>query len=396
MLQRTNQTLRSALPPIVFFGALFLLAELLFFFRPPFKQPEPYHTSFHTHDGQPISTTQGPVKLALSPYLLYRAIPNQQTEHFSINSIGLRGDEVGAKDPNQTRVLLLGASTAFGFGASSDDDTFAAMLDADPALDVINGSVIGYNSMQELRYFETELIDLEPDYVITVDAYADIFDAWHRLVSLGKEKTSQEMNYNMLVLPQIQGELAANYHTQASAFSALGRFMRVTLRKSACVRLIDDAVQATIERSIKNQRRSQPCPEMSDSYFNKTVKTYTDNLQRIAERCKQNGAQYTAVFQPELGGKEPRTDEEEALLELIDQLAPHYKDNYPAVYQRFVDASNEVLSKAGVDTLDIGEVAAFSQSTETLFLDSAHFTARGNGIVADLLNEHITQTLSHY
>ncbi|MDP8246171.1 MAG: hypothetical protein P9L94_18960 [Candidatus Hinthialibacter antarcticus] len=394
MLQRIQQTLRSALPPIVFFGTLFLLAELLFFFRPPFKQPDPYHTSFHTHDGRPISTTEGPVKLALSPYLLYKTIPNQETEYFSINSIGLRGDEVGAKDPSQKRVLILGASTAFGFGAKGNGETFAALLDADPTLEVINASVIGYNSMQELRYFETELLALEPDYVITFDAYADIFDAWHRLVALGKEKTDQEMNYNMLVLPQIQNELTANYHTQTGAFAALGRFMRVTLRKSACVRLLDDAVKNTMERSIKNQRRAAPCPEMSDEYFNKTVRAYTDNLLRIAQICRENKIGYTAGFQPELGGKQTRTEHEDALLDLIDQLAPHYKDHYPAVYQRFIDASNAVLSQQGVDTLDVTRAPEFAASPETLFVDSAHFTKRGNQIVAELLGENFQEALN--
>lgn len=384
-----RQTLRSALPPIVFFGTLFLLAELLFFFRPPFKQPDPYHTSFHTHDGRPISTTHGPVKLALSPYLLYKTIPNQETDYFSINSIGLRGGEIGEKDPDQTRVLILGASTAFGFGAKGNSETFAALLDADPTLEAINGSVIGYNSMQELRYFETELINLEPDYVITFDAYADIFDAWHRLVALGKEKTDQEINYNMLVLPQIQGELAANYYTKISAFAALGRFMRVTLRSSSCIRLLDDAVQNTIERSVKNQRRARPCPKMSEEYFNETVKAYTDNLLRISEVCQQRNIGYTAAFQPELGAKQPRTEQEEAVLNLIDQLAPHYKNNYPAVYQRFIDASNQILQQQSVDTLDVTHETEFAASPETLFVDSAHFTLRGNQIIAELLNQHL-------
>ncbi|MBZ0255086.1 hypothetical protein K8I31_03430 [bacterium] len=384
-----RQTLRSALPPILFFGTLFILAEILFYFRPPFRQPDPYHTSFHTHDGRPISTTHGPVKLALSPYLLYKTLPNQKTDYFSINSMGLRGGEIGEKAPGQIRILILGASTAFGFGAKSDDETFAALLGVDPEYEVINGSVIGYNSMQELRYFETELLALEPDYVITFDAYADIFDAWNRLVALGKEKTSQEMNYNMLVLPQIQNELTANYRTQTSAFAALGRFLRVALRKSACIRLLDNAVQDTLERSIKSQRRSKPCPEISDDYFNKTVKAYTDNLLRIALVCEDKGIRFTAAFQPELGGKQPRTEQEEALLNLIEQLAPHYKDNYPAVYQRFIDASNQRLLQQDVDTLDVTRAPQFANSDETLFVDSAHFTLRGNQIVAELLAEHL-------
>lgn len=389
MFHRIRQTLRSALPPILFFGTLFILAEILFYFRPPFRQPDPYHTSFHTHDGRPISTTHGPVKLALSPYLLYKTLPNQKTESFSINSMGLRGGEIVEKAPSQTRILILGASTAFGFGAKSDDETFAALLSADPAFEVINGSVIGYNSMQELRYFESELIALEPDYVITFDAYADIFDAWNRLVALGKEKTGLEMNYNMLVMPQIQNELTANYFTQTSAFAALGRFLRVTLRKSACIRLLDNAVQDTLERSIKSQRRAMPCPEMTDAYFDKIVKAYTNNLLRIAQICEENHIGYTAAFQPELGGKQARTEQEEALLNLIEQLAPHYKDNYPAIYQRFIDASNQILLQQNIDAMDVTRAPPFANSDETLFVDSAHFTLRGNQIVAELLGKHL-------
>jgi hypothetical protein len=88
-----------------------------------------------------------------------------------IDADGLRvsGRERG---PFHSRVLLLGDSQAFGDGVAAED-TFAARLEADmPGLRVLNASVIGYGTDQQLLYFEREGRQYAPEFtLVTLNAY---------------------------------------------------------------------------------------------------------------------------------------------------------------------------------------------------------------------------------
>ena len=51
-------------------------------------------------------------------------IPNQQSSSVTINSLGFRGDEFSSEKPdNVYRIFMLGGSTMFGHGATSDKTT---------------------------------------------------------------------------------------------------------------------------------------------------------------------------------------------------------------------------------------------------------------------------------
>lgn len=381
---------RSIWGPLFFFGVVFLLVESVFWFKPPDRQVDPYHVSFVTHDGMPISTSRGPIQLSLSPFTLYKSLPHQDLGYLSINSMGLRGGEIPPKRSGVKRILVLGASTAFGFGAESDGDTFVQIWDGlSNEYEVINGAVIGFNAAQEKAYLLSELFTLQPDWVVTVDGYADIFDAWHGYVALGRIKEPREMAYNLIVMPQIEGELLANYRTQTSALTSLGRFMRTLLRSSASIRVLDDRVQQRIDDFMRERRRSQGYRPMPDGYFVQVVDSYTDTLIEIGRECERRNIRYAAVLQPELGQKPHRSEEEIAILETIDTMIPFYREGYSPVYDRFIKASKERLSQAGIDALDASSHLAFLDERGTMFIDSAHFNRRGNEIVAAMLHEFV-------
>jgi lysophospholipase L1-like esterase len=94
----------------------------------------------------------------------------------AINSLGLRGPEVErAKPPGTYRVVAIGDSLTFGYGAPQAGTWPAALeriLAADPAalgaraVQVLNLGVSGYNSADEARVLETKALDLDPDAVV--------------------------------------------------------------------------------------------------------------------------------------------------------------------------------------------------------------------------------------
>ena len=87
------------------------------------------------------------------------------------NGAGFRDEEIPVKKrPGSTRIMLLGDSVLFGWGAKQDE-TVAARLkqawrSAGRDVDVINTGVGNYNSMMEVEFFLTRGYRYKPDIVV--------------------------------------------------------------------------------------------------------------------------------------------------------------------------------------------------------------------------------------
>ena len=88
-----------------------------------------------------------------------------------INSLGLRDREFSpAKPPDVHRVLVLGDSMTFGWGAA-EEDAYPKKLERllnrhGDRYEVINAGVGNYNSVQEVAYFLERGVRLQPDEVV--------------------------------------------------------------------------------------------------------------------------------------------------------------------------------------------------------------------------------------
>ena len=141
------------------------------------KQVRPYYTwEIVTHDGLPLSDEhKGPLKLALHPFAVYSNLPDHHTSNFRINRMGFRGKDYGPVHGPKKRIVLLGGSTAFGTGLDNDSETFASQLEDLLNVEVINAAVLGHGSGQELAYLLMNLVDFQPDLVLTLDGWNDYF-----------------------------------------------------------------------------------------------------------------------------------------------------------------------------------------------------------------------------
>ena len=88
------------------------------------------------------------------------------------NRAGLRGPELRTRQENTWRILLLGDSQTWGFGVD-DDETYAINLEAllqeqFPELDiqVLNGGVPGYGTVDQLHFLQARIEKLDPDLVV--------------------------------------------------------------------------------------------------------------------------------------------------------------------------------------------------------------------------------------
>jgi lysophospholipase L1-like esterase len=114
--------------------------------------------------------------IAFNPELGWSPRPNSTKIHkkqgnfeakYTINSLGYRG-KLHTKTPNPGvfRIVLLGDSVGFGWGVD-DHQTFGALLEELlPGVEVINLSVSGYGTDQELLRLKSEGVAFQPDLVI--------------------------------------------------------------------------------------------------------------------------------------------------------------------------------------------------------------------------------------
>lgn len=112
------------------------------------------------------------------PDLGYRLRPGIDAEargvHVVTNSLGLRGPEVPRTPASGTeRVLVMGDSVAFGFRLEQGE-TFPVLLEQEleqrdgGSWEVLNGGVEGYNTVNELAYLRSSLLDLQPKTIVVV------------------------------------------------------------------------------------------------------------------------------------------------------------------------------------------------------------------------------------
>ena len=131
-------------------------------------------------------------------------IPNQSTDSITINTLGFRGAEFFTVKPLDTyRIFMVGGSTMFGAGATSDKTTIPGYLqqllnekDFGFDIDVINSGIQGADSYAELKLIEQKLVRFSPDLVIIYDGWNDlranntpmeVKENWETICKFGKE-----------------------------------------------------------------------------------------------------------------------------------------------------------------------------------------------------------------
>ena len=140
-------------------------------------------------------------------------IPNQSSETININSFGFRGDEFSInKSDDEYRIFMLGGSTMFGTGATSDDTTIPGYLQNilenkfNQNIQVINAGIQAADSDTEISLIENKLKKFSADLMIIYDGWNDlrasndaekVFSNWNKMCQIGKEN-----NFEVIVTLQ--------------------------------------------------------------------------------------------------------------------------------------------------------------------------------------------------
>ena len=287
-------------------------------------QPAPFYMwTLYSTGGARLSRGSGPLGLVLDPIVTVRNRPNQVGPWFRINSRGYRGGELRAGPGS--RVVLVGGSTAFGTGVLSDADTFAAALERELGVEVVNCGTIGFMAVQELALLQTELLDLRPQVVVAVDGWND----------LGIGRSSQIHGLLSEAFVQIEAMTIAGSDVSGSFVAALGK---------------------TADRIFPRTRAllsPRPAAGHSAAYVAERALLLARTHAAMAAACRARGCRLVTVLQPHQGEANQ--------------------------YDEFVRQTRAAHQQVDLDVFDASRLLSGGPEN---FLDEYHLTTAGNARLA--------------
>jgi len=267
--------------------------------------------------------------------------PNQHMATVNINSMGFRGDEITEKGLKDIRILVLGASTIYGDGASSDDATIPAYIqknfdkETNLQVQVINGGIGGLDSNGEILLLNQTLNEIKPDLVIVYDGWADIINVeFHKAGNVGFAQESLKYYKTPKILYKLY---LTDFYLPKFAF--------------------DPSSQDNIAENWKN------------------------NWMNI---CKNNERNFKIIVfvQPLLfTGKESLSKDEESYLKQSPFIA-HQIYGIAKIGEKLKELDG-ICDK----TVDLRNI--FNNVTEPVFIDYGHMNDFGNEIIAQKIFEEI-------
>ena len=276
-------------------------------------------------------------------------IPNQHFPTININSHGFRGDEPQI-NPDY-RIFMIGGSTTFGAGTTSDDSTIPSYLQQMVSknfdkykIEVINAGIVKAYSFTEKNLIKDKLLNYEPNLLIIYDGLNDI--------AVSYEHYEEFINYKPTdqIIKKIQ---RADFATLKVILNLYANY------KHDVVKVIP----------------------FNSNNIEKKVTLWKDSWEDICKLQEKHGFKTLIVLQPFVGtGNKPLSVEEQKYL-------IHYDSNkMNQYYQLYANALNE-LSQNCTMTLDLRN--GFDSYSETIFYDSGHVGDKGNQIIAEQIYAEI-------
>jgi hypothetical protein len=296
----------------------------------------PYELGLVDQRGNPISTRQGPLKLAIDPFVVYRPFPSQKTSFFTIDSKGFR--ETGGNSQRPI-VFITGGSAAFGIGAEGDAQTFAAMLNqSQDRFNVMNAGVPGWKAEHELSYMTQVLDRFHPKGYIS-------FSGWNEILATG---------------------LPAGGHT----------FLEIEQNLSDYFRLKSGNGSAPfVENTVKTG------PEAVDH----AIQEFLFIQERMAAFAKARGAFFVLVLQPALAMKKSLNPTESAWLETWKNNVWPNQPTFHQDYEKLVNTTLFKCEKLNLRCVDLLHAPEFKDPKSMFFVDPVHLSTEGHRLVAQKL-----------
>jgi hypothetical protein len=272
------------------------------------------------------------------------------------NLLGFRDAEFTFQKPvDEFRIVIVGGSTVFGWGVNESDSLPAILrtkikTTSGKKVRVINAGVPWYASWHEAALVFFKVMEMNPDWIISVDALND--------TAQGIAPTWEPISHGFLDPPT---KVAfSRLHSDSSQRSFVSEILSVS--------------QTFTYFSAKLKSREAVSqgvyhPELWEQYVN-----LKERIQAIAEA---RGVRFTTFFQPVIVTGKKLTESEMRNNETNMKL-PEFAEVFRKAY---LAGEEKALSSKQIRIFSLKN--AFENEVETIYIDGQHYNAKGNEILAN-------------
>ena len=293
-------------------------------------------------------------------------LPNQESKTVHINNFGMRGPDITQDKPNDVyRIFLIGGSTLYGSGSTSDTTTIPGFLQErfdnsgiNQKIQVINAGIEGSSSLEEVPRIKNDLVNFDPDMIVIYHGTNDGHLDWERYTNFDSFATP----FSKKVLVFFQAYLP-EYKTPVLALYVINKIMSVGSEHS----VVPTNDSGTYEPYFKSENMVERSA------------LWHDRIKGACEFGNEEGFKTVVLLQPVLGsGNKPLTEYEQSFL--IKLGGEESGKNYDIFANGLVGLDNSCHTVKDLRNI-------FDNVPEFIYFDNAHMADYGNNIVSENIFE---------
>lgn len=319
-------------------------------------------------------------------------------ENIHVNSHGFRGEEISMKKPSNTyRIVLLGGSSvlnrevAYEKNAARVLETMLRAKYPNKKIEVINAGKDGYTSEHSLIQYLFKIKDFRPDMIIM----------WHGVNDLYVSCTPSDTQY---------GSFKRDY---SHSFGAVANMTFEHFKPAPVITIkivmvdflitaLRDNLYSDIVHRIKNwyldgfaQRYRSGSPEFIDYYDFPSGDVYKRNLMSFIKVAKEDNVKLLLGNQASL--YKPNLNLEETKTVIFPKLVCRKHNKYYSLrsirkgFEQFNAITERVAKENNIPFINLDATIPKNLS---YFVDSVHYTEKGNKLIADTLFSYLTKNYS--
>ena len=252
-----------------------------------------------------------------------------------INSLGIRGEEIAPKAPQELRLLFVGDSSVFGYGVEAQD-TFSSRTAVQlsntqqKVFSAVNAAIPGHSSEQSLTLLNQIGPSINADIVVIANMWSDLYTG---------------------VKPQ----------PPPPPSFALMRLAQQWLKPW------------TRPQQISWIYTGSDISQAPTDGFRVSLRTYQQNLKKLAKKTRALNAKPVFIYLP-------------APIDLSDKGVPEWIDNYRLVMQLVAKEENALL-------INIPKLWKSQDPQPHDFFDNVHPSKTGHQKIATIIAQELTPLL---
>lgn len=306
--------------------------------------------------------------LEFGDWPFYQMLPDQHFQTININSHGFRGPEFSTIKPENTyRIFVIGGSTTFGTGTTSDSTTISGFLqqkleteNLPKKIEVINTGISALYSGTEVGLIKEQILELDPDLLIIYDGWNDItkhfdhyYDGINSSTNLDNLAVERDTFYEV-------GEALFDYSTFVKVIYTNLDFLPMQFAGPAVYPFENVEIE-------------------------KKADIWTTRWIEICELGEREGFDAVITIHPILGSSD-------RIMSQFEKKQFEWKENERRLPALDIYANKLTeLNKHCTKTADLRNV--FDRINEPLYLDAVHIGDKGNEIVAEKIFDVVLPTI---